>query len=114
MGWGHLLETVFEAERPPNEILDDAAPNRPVAIMEQTSHSVWCNSKALELMGITDSTEDPTGGVIMREADGKANGILIDNAGNILLDVALAPTAERAQKDYDGLTGFGLPDLLAL
>lgn len=110
LGWGHTLATVFDAERLPKEILDEAAPNRPVAIMEQTSHSIWCNSKALELMGVSDDTTDPIGGIFMRE-DGEVNGILIDNAGNLLLDLALAPSAEREEKDYQGLLNNGLPEL---
>ena len=111
LGWGHWIDVPLDAARPPKEILDDVAPNRPVAIMEQTSHSVWCNSKALELMGINNTTANPAGGVIMREANGEANGLLIDNAGNMLLNLALQPTPERAQKDYEGLTEFGLPEL---
>ncbi len=111
LGWGHWIDVPLEATRSPKEIFDDVAPDRPVAIMEQTSHSLWCNSKALELMGIDNNTPNPPGGVIMREADGEANGILIDNAGNLLLDLALAPTPERAQNDYDGLINFALPEL---
>jgi len=111
LGWGHWIDVPLDAARPPKQILDDIAPNRPVAIMEQTSHSVWCNSKALELMAIDNTTANPPGGVIMREANGEANGLLIDNAGNMLLNLALQPTSERAQKDYEGLTEFGLPEL---
>lgn len=111
LGWGHFLGTSLNANRPPKEIIDDVAPNRPVAIMEQTSHSIWCNSKALELMGITDETENPIGGIIMREANGEANGILIDNAGNLLIDLALAPTTERAENDYWGLIEYALPEM---
>ncbi|MEL6968905.1 MAG: amidohydrolase [Bacteroidota bacterium] len=111
LGWGHWIDVPLSANRLPKRILDEVAPDRPVAILEQTSHSVWCNSKALELMGITDNTPDPPGGVIMREANGEANGLLIDNAGNILLDLALAPTPERIENDYLGLLEYGLPEM---
>ena len=111
LGWGHWIDVPLEARRPPKEIIDDLAPDRPIAIMEKTSHSIWCNSKALELMGIDKNTPDPPGGIIMREANGEANGLLIDNAGNLLLDLALAPSRERAQNDYAGLTQFALPEL---
>jgi predicted amidohydrolase YtcJ len=111
LGWGHLITTPLEATRSPKAIIDDVAPDRPVAIMEQTSHSVWCNSKALELLGIDDTTPDPPGGIIMREANGEANGLLIDNAGNMLFNLALVATPERRQKDYDGLVNSGLPQL---
>ena len=111
LGWGHWIDVPLNATRPPKEILDEVAPDRPVAIMEQTSHSIWCNSKALELMGVDTNTPDPPGGVIMREANGEASGILIDNAGNMLLDLALVPSPARAQNDYDGLLQIALPEL---
>jgi len=111
LGWGHYLDVLLTATRSPKLILDDVAPNRPVAIMEQTSHSVWCNSAALDLMGLNANSTDPTGGVIMRDSNGEPNGILIDNAGNMLLDLALAPSAAREEADYQGLIGFGLPEM---
>lgn len=111
LGWGHTLATVLAATRPPKEILDDVSPNRPVAIMEQTSHSIWCNSKALELIGFTIDSENPTGGIIMREDDDEPNGILIDNAGNLLIELALQPTPEREENDYLGLIEYALPEL---
>lgn len=111
LGWGHLLETVLEAERDPKSIIDDVAPNRPVAIMEQTSHSIWCNSKALELLGFTANTPNPVGGIIMRNDADEPNGILIDNAGELLMQLALAPTAQGMENDYDGLVNFALPEL---
>lgn len=111
LGWGHWIDVPLSATRLPKAILDEVAPDRPVAIMEQTSHSVWCNSRALEQMGVNANTPNPPGGIIMREANGEANGLLIDNAGNLLFDIALSPTPERAQKDRDGLIQFALPEL---
>ncbi len=35
--------------------------------MERTSHSVWVNSKALELAGINKDTKDAQGGRIIRD-----------------------------------------------
>jgi predicted amidohydrolase YtcJ len=111
LGWGHLLETVLKAKRDPKKILDDVAPDRPVAIMEQTSHSVWCNSKALKLLGYNATTPNPTGGIIMKNKNGEPNGILVDNAGEILMSLALKPTAKSMENDYYGLVEFALPEL---
>lgn len=111
LGWGHLLETILEADRDPRAIIDDVVSNRPVAIMEQTSHSIWCNSKALQILGFTASTPNPTGGIIMRNNSGEPNGILIDNAGELLMALALAPTSQSLENDYRGLVEFALPEL---
>ncbi len=111
LGWGHYIHTVVEANRNPKDILDDVSTTRPIAIMEQTSHSFWVNSKALELASITIDSENPVGGVIMRDENDEPNGILVDNAGNVLLDMVLLPSPEREQKDYDGMVDFGFPEL---
>lgn len=111
LGWGHPLETILEAQRPPKEIIDEVVSDRPVGIMEQTSHSLWCNSKALELLGFDADSPNPPGGIIMREDDGEPNGILVDNAGELLMEMALAPTPQGAQNDYDGLVEYALPEL---
>ena len=60
---------------------------------------------------VDDNTPDPPGGIILRETNGEASGLLIDNAGNLLLDIALAPTAESAENDYWGLIEYALPEL---
>ncbi len=111
LGWGHLLETIIEANRNPKEILDDVSTSRPIAVMEQTSHSIWVNSKALELLNFNANTIDPIGGIIMKDENGNPNGILIDNAGEICMALALAPTSERMQNDYNGLVEYALPEL---
>ncbi|MEM7512940.1 MAG: amidohydrolase [Bacteroidota bacterium] len=111
LGWGHWIDVLLDAGRMPKEIIDEVVPNRPVVIMEQTSHSVWCNSRALALMGVDRNAPDPPGGIIMREENGEANGLLIDNAGNLLLDIALSPNRDRTENDYWGLVEFALPEL---
>ncbi len=111
LGWGHPFETLLDATRPAREIIDDVVADRPVAIMEQTSHSVWVNSKGLEIMGFVKGSPNPPGGIIMLDAAGEPTGILLDNAGELVFEKALAPSADKAAKDYKGLTEFGLPEL---
>ncbi|MCG7499442.1 amidohydrolase family protein [Vibrio sp. Of7-15] len=112
IGYGHDLHTLLEAERNPVEILDEAVSDRPVIIMEHTSHSMWVNSKALELAGFDQHTDNPIGGVIMRDEEtGKPNGLLMDNAGEIVMNIAMAPNTQAMQNDYDGLVDYTLPEL---
>ncbi len=111
IGFGHDINTLFEAERSPLEILDEAVPNRPVIIMEHTSHSMWVNSKALELAGITDASINPQGGIIMREVDNSLTGILIDNAGDIVMQQAISSLSNSTNGEYDGMVAYVLPEL---
>lgn len=112
IGYGHSIFTLLESSRSPLAILDEAVPDRPVIIMEQTSHSMWVNSAALALVGFTKDTPHPNGGRILHnENTGDLNGILIDNAGNIVMDLAMTPTAESLNNDYNGLIEYTLPEL---
>ena len=54
LGWGFSLHSLLDEEKSPRELLDSVISDRPVAIMEETSHSYWLNSKALQLAGIDD------------------------------------------------------------
>jgi len=110
LGWGFNIYTLLDATRSPIEILDELSDDKPIAIMEQTSHSVWVNSKALELAGITASSQNPPGGVIMQEQN-LPNGILFDNSGNLIIDLAIASIPNNEQNDYQGLVEFALPEL---
>ncbi|MFT5723197.1 MAG: putative amidohydrolase YtcJ [Bacteroidia bacterium] len=111
LGWGFDIYTLLEATRAPIDILDDISTTRPIAVMELTSHSVWVNSKALELAGINKNAANPIGGIIMKDDNGFPNGLLIDNAGNMVIDLAIASIPNNEQNDYDGLVNFALPEL---
>lgn len=60
--------------------LDQAESQRPVLLNRVDGHAAWANSKALRIAGIDDNTPDPVGGKIIRDANGKATGVLIDTA----------------------------------
>ena len=79
--------------------------------MELTSHAVWVNSRALELAGIDANSPNPTGGIIMKDNSGSPNGILMDNAGNLVIDLVIASIPNSEENDYDGLVNFALPEL---
>ena len=112
IGWGHSIFTLLDARRPVKEIIDEVVPNRPVIILEATSHSAFVNSRALEIAGFTANSPDPVGGIIVKDPiTGEPNGLLIDNAGNLVMDIALAPNAITNRQNKDGLVNFMLPEL---
>ena len=107
LGYGYSifdLQMFMEAGGSPKDILDQAVPDRPAAFLEETSHSVWANSLALEAAGFTAATPDPPGGAILRDpTTGEPNGLLLDSAGEILFDLALLPNPALEQMNYDAL-----------
>jgi predicted amidohydrolase YtcJ len=70
--------------------LDEAVSDRPVVLHAVDHHTIWVNSKALEVAGITSMTKDPVGGAIARRDDGSPKGTLREPAA-IDLITKLAP-----------------------
>ena len=111
LGWGYDLHTLLSATRNPIDILDDISTSKPIAVMELTSHSIWVNTAALVAAGIIKTTPNPEGGIYMKDANGDLNGILIDNAGNNIIELAIKTIPNSEANDYDGLINFALPEL---
>lgn len=105
LGWGHSLAQLLEAAKTqtPRSLLDSLVADRPAALMEETSHSVWVNSRALALAGIVAATPHPQGGAILKDGRGEPNGILLDAAGDQVFERAFAPTENFAEANYRGL-----------
>ncbi|MDD1826701.1 amidohydrolase, partial [Photobacterium sp. ZSDE20] len=115
MGYGFSLESTLDSdsEYTPLEIIDSIFPDRPVVIMEQTSHSMWVNSKALKIARISQQSPDPQGGAYLKDPDsGKLNGILLDNAGDQIMEMAWNSQSELFEQSYQGLM-FGLEEAAA-
>jgi predicted amidohydrolase YtcJ len=82
--------------------LDAAVSDRPVVLHAVDHHTIWVNSKALEIAGITSMTQDPDGGTIARCDDGSPKGTLREPAAMDLI-TKLAP--ERTlQDELDAIT----------
>jgi hypothetical protein len=54
---GQWLLGVFAEDNPHKTLLDGVVPGRPVALLDQTGHSMWLNSRALAVAGITRKTQ---------------------------------------------------------
>ncbi|MEV5876325.1 amidohydrolase [Streptomyces sp. NPDC052101] len=84
-----------ERRMPTAAELDQATDRHPV-LVRRGGHNDVVNSYALRLAGITEDTPVPAGGVIGRDADGRLNGRLIDNALGLV--ERLVPEQSRAQR----------------
>jgi predicted amidohydrolase YtcJ len=90
MGWHESI--LEEGRMPTRHELDPVSPNNPVFI-PRGGHVVTVNSKALELAGITKDTPNPAGGIIVRDAQGEATGMLLQNAANLVRRILPPPPA---------------------
>ena len=73
--------------------LERVAPGRLVVLRSFDHHAVWASHAALAHAGIDRLTPDPDGGFILKAADGEPEGVLLENASD-LMDRAVPPPAE--------------------
>ena len=97
-GWvrarGYDQVKLDTGRHPTREDLDRAVPDHPVMVTRACGHVSIVNSRALELAGVTDGTNDPEGGVIGR-TEGRLNGFLAENAQNLVSSVIPKPSLDE-------------------
>ncbi|MFA5367338.1 MAG: amidohydrolase family protein, partial [Dehalococcoidia bacterium] len=81
-----------ERRHPTRFDLDEAAPDHPVKLMHRSRHACVLNSRALELVGITNETQEPDGGMIDRDIQsGQPSGMLFEM--NEYIDKKIPPVS---------------------
>jgi predicted amidohydrolase YtcJ len=97
---------------PTKELIDAATPATPVFVTRLDGHMALANSLALKLAGITRTTADPAGGLIVRDPKtGEPTGVLKDAAMNFVAKKIPEPAFEeklaaaRAATDYAARLG---------
>ncbi|KXJ97255.1 amidohydrolase 3 [Microdochium bolleyi] len=92
-GWMHFM-TDGKALA---SMLDDIDP-RPIFIDSKDLHSAWCNTAALDELGVHDMP-DPEGGKIHRDpATGRASGYLTESAAVVIMWPHVAKVARMEEK----------------
>jgi predicted amidohydrolase YtcJ len=109
-GWNQVL---WDSNSFPNAAsLDALIADKPIWLSRVDGHAGWANSAAMELAGITRQTEDPNGGQIIRDENGDATGVFIDNAMALIRSNIPALTIEETKyaltTSMSSLAKFGL------
>ncbi|EWT02848.1 amidohydrolase [Intrasporangium oryzae NRRL B-24470] len=79
--------------QPDRYALDAACRDRVAALSSVDGHTIWANSLALRLAGITRETPDPVGGEIVRDPTGQPTGILRESAQELLKAIPDKPVS---------------------
>jgi hypothetical protein len=110
-GWASGL---FGDHNLTREVLDVAVSDRPCLIYDYNFHNACINSAAIAQIGIADTTPDPMNGHIVRDATGRATGMLHEEAIAWALTflpevsedtIAKGLVAAQAHANRHGITG---------
>jgi len=92
---GYWNEEKWGGTLPDKRWLDDISGDNPVLLYRQDIHSALCNSAALAHAGITAESRAPEGGEIVKGADGRPTGMLLESAVTPVKQSVPEPSMER-------------------
>ena len=112
-GWNQVL---WKGKQFPTRAqLDALEIDNPIWLSRIDGHAGWANSAALELAGITQKTQTPAGGEIVRTDSGQPTGIMIDNAMDLVQSAIPAPSRAEDKASlkvaFDKALSLGLTGL---
>ncbi len=95
-GWDH---TKWASKTlPTRQDLDAVTGGHPAMLGRTDGHIAVANTAALLAAGITDSTRDPQGGKIDRDAEGHATGIVREDSAMALVNVKVPPPSYELRR----------------
>lgn len=94
-GWD---EGAWANALPTKDALDEAAPDHPVMLKGRRGFAIVVNQRALDLAGIDNDTPSPSGGDIVRDADGEATGVFLNRAQTVIYDAMPEATLEQKKR----------------
>jgi predicted amidohydrolase YtcJ len=103
LGSGVSMTNLLDQDDNPIALLDEIAPDRPVLILDDIGHGAWANSAAMRAAGYDKLEGNPPGGIILRNKDGKLNGVVLENAQQKLRNLAFPDTKENADFAYEAM-----------
>ena len=77
IGWNlaHFNGSTGITRMPTRHDLDKICADKPLILESYCQHNIWCNTKAIEMAGVSARTAAPDSGVIFREANGYPEGV---------------------------------------
>jgi predicted amidohydrolase YtcJ len=98
-GFGWRVD-MFPSEGPTRAMLDAVLPDRPAFFFSIDGHSLWANSKALEIAGIGADTPDPIPdfSYFRRDKNGRPTGYILEVAAVLQVVNAVDPISRDGMK----------------
>ncbi len=105
---GFWANDLFDVTGPRKEDLDKIEPDRPLIIYDDWAHTVWANSAALKVAGVTRHTEDivPGFSFYQKDEDGEPTGWITESAASVFINNFLSVSDDvrdtlKAYLDYN-------------
>lgn len=95
VGWQYDEGKLTEKRHVTRRELDSVLPDHKVVLVHFTGHGLVANSAALAAAGIDEQSATPDGGLMMRDSDGRLNGVLFETATTRMLRSIPPPTREE-------------------
>ncbi|WP_041593226.1 amidohydrolase [Terriglobus roseus] len=102
-GFGWRMD-MFPKEGPTRQMLDEIVSDRPIMLFAIDVHSMWVNSKALEVAKITAKTPDPIPNFsyFVRDKNGEPTGFVLEVLAELMVANAVEPVTVQAMSAYLG------------
>lgn len=121
LGTGYDETKYPEGRSPTAADLDRVSTSQPVMIWRADRHSAVCNTRALEIAGVTALTPDPPGARFERDASGRPNGVLTEREATLVVGRHIPQRSVAEREDLLAAVGerlfrrgiVGVCDLLA-
>jgi predicted amidohydrolase YtcJ len=92
-GWDDQL---FTPGLPTRQLLDQMVPDRPAVLTARDRQSVWANTAALKIAGITRRTPNPANGTVLKDArSGEPTGVLEEAAIDLVMKYVPEPSRDE-------------------
>lgn len=101
IGW--LIAVQYDQNREGGDYLhraelDPISAERPILVIHANGHASIANTAALRAAGVNEFTPDPSGGTFRRNASGEMDGVLFEDAHDLVLAASPRPsTAEMTE-----------------
>ena len=93
---------------PTKAFLNRLYPDNPVVLKGMRGFGTLGNDAALKAAGLSNTTEDPVGGTLVRDVSGELTGVLLNNATDLLNDAI----PERTLNQKKAILRYGMDRML--
>jgi len=86
---------------PFHDELSKASPNNPVLLTHASGHASFVNAAAMSAAGITSTTQNPSGGEILKDTQGRPIGLLRETASGLATRALEAWRSKKTAEERD-------------